>query len=245
MYRYYIPHELKIGDISHLADNDSSVALKKGIKIEDIVEVETYTSVFQCVVTDISGKSIEIEVLEKIEDRKIAKQGGSLTIVQSISSEKKFGLFLEKIVEIGVTKIIPIVSEYTLEDEKDFSKNTGLWKKIIKDATDQSRNPYPPTLEEISTLSAIDNKIVESRIRIALSTEDVETKSLHQILANQDVKGSNIVVAIGPESGWSTKDLDVLKKMDFQFVRLEGNILRTETTALVISSIIKFVRGEV
>ena len=49
----------------------------------------------------------------------------------------------------------------------------------------------------------------------------------------------------GPEKGWDISDLEIFKELDFEFIKLKGNILRTETTGLVIGSIIKYLKGEI
>jgi len=55
----------------------------------------------------------------------------------------------------------------------------------------------------------------------------------------------NFTVAIGPEKGWSSSDIEVLKNLGFDFIKLRGNILRTETAGLVIVSIIKYLKKEI
>ena len=68
-------------------------------------------------------------------------------------------------------------------------------------------------------------------------------KMLNPII--NSIKSNNICIAVGPESGWSVNDLEVFKKNNFQFVTLKGNILRTETVSIVVSSIIKNIKGEI
>ncbi len=247
MHKYYIPHELKVGDITHLADNDSEIAIKIGIKVEEIIEIETYTSIFNAIVTNISKRNIEVEILEKVGDRKggSSKDIGGIAIIQSISNPKKFGFFLEKAVEIGINSVFPLSSELSIINGKEFLKNKGLYEKIITDATEQSRNPYPTILKSPCTVSELKDSVKDEDIKICLATESVKCKGLKEIILANDMKGRNVYIAIGPESGWSIEDIDGFKKLGFEFVELKGNILRTETVGLVIGSIVKFVRGEI
>ncbi|MBI2357194.1 RNA methyltransferase [Candidatus Dojkabacteria bacterium] len=247
MYKYYIPHELKVGDITHLADNDSEFAISSGVKVEDAITVETYKSVFHALVTDISKRSVEVEIVEKVEDRKAEdiQTLKGVTIIQSISSPKKFGFFLEKCVEIGIENVIPLLSDLCIVDKRDFEKEMGLYRKIISDATEQSRNPKPTNIFDVMSISDLSPILDKDSVRICLATENTDSKNIAQIVTQKYISDRSIYIAIGPESGWSVNDINEFKKNAFQFVELKGNILRTETAGLVIGSIVKFSRGEI
>jgi 16S rRNA (uracil1498-N3)-methyltransferase len=251
MNRYYIPHELKVGDITHLSDKDSQRAISSGTTIEDPIVLLTYTSIFNGVVTYIEKKSVEVEVLEYVGKRDYSEEiqdgepEGTITILQSISSPKKFGYFLEKCVEIGVTRVIPLLCDLSLISKDKFEKDLGLYRKVVSDATEQSRSTRPTVLEKIETIPSSKNIIGDNNIKICLATEVENTKSISEYLTGDIMEGRNIVVAIGPESGWSVKDIDNFKTQGYTFLHLDGNMLRTETVGIVIASIIKFVQGKI
>jgi 16S rRNA (uracil1498-N3)-methyltransferase len=244
MQKYFIPHKLKIGDITHLSDSDSEIAITHNtLNIEDLVEIETYEKIYLAQVTDITKTSIEVEIVEDKGERLIKKQP-STTIIQSISNDSKFNYFLEKSVEIGVGRIIPVESKYSLKSRNKAIKSFGLWNKIIKDATEQSRTPYPPILEKPIKIKDLQSTELGNSIKVCLATENVESTYLNKYLENTDIK-KDIVIAIGPEKGWSSSDMKVFKDLKFDFVKLRGNILRTETAGLVITSILKYLKGEI
>ena len=122
------------------------------------------------------------------------------------------------------------------------TKEYGLWKKIVNDAKEQSRNIKPTVIEKPIKLNTLEIGDIENRV--CLATENVSSKRLNMYLKEIDIR-KPFVVAIGPEKGWSSKDIEVFKRLDFKFVKLEGNILRTETAGLVIGSIIKYLKGEI
>ena len=80
-------------------------------------------------------------------------------------------------------------------------------------------------------------------IKLCLSTEAIDTVYLNDLLPRLNT-AKPMYIAIGPEKGWDFTDLEIFKALDFQFVKLKGNILRTETPGLVIGSIIKYIKGE-
>ena len=244
MQKFFIPHKLQLGDITHLSDSDSELVISQNIlEIEDLIEVETYEKIFIGQITDITTGSVEIEIVEEKGER-TNKIKPSVTIVQSISNDSKFNYFLEKSVEIGLGRITPIESKYSLKNKNKALKNYGLWNKIVKDATDQSRNPYPPVLDKPIKIKELEKQDFKDSINICLATENVNPIFLDEYLKQKDTN-QNFVIAIGPEKGWSSSDIDVFQKLNFDFIKLRGNILRTETAGLVIGSIVKYIKGEI
>ncbi|MBD3329126.1 RsmE family RNA methyltransferase [Candidatus Dojkabacteria bacterium] len=243
----YIPHKVKPGDILNLSDSDSDIIIKKGeIQPEDIIEIQALTQIYRAQVTFINKSSVEIKILEQVGSGFPAPESSKpqITIVQSISNDSKFNYFLEKITEIGVSNVIPIESKYSLLKRSAAIKKFGLWRKIIKDAAEQSRNPTLPYLYKpfkISSQRFSDEISTIPGERICLTTEAVETKSLKELIQ----KNNSYIIAIGPEKGWHSKDHEIFEDLNFRKVSMKGNILRTETAAIVVASIIKFMNGEI
>jgi 16S rRNA (uracil1498-N3)-methyltransferase len=242
MQKFFLRHKISVGDITHLSDSDSELVISQSkLKIEDLVEVETYEETFLAQITDISGNSVEIEILEELGKRENAYIP-SVTIIQSLSNDSKFNYFLEKSVEIGIEKIIPVETRYSLKTKSKAIKDYGMWNKIVRDATEQSRNIFPTIIEKpISIKQLLGYNFENNSLKICLATENVDYKYLKDI----DFRDKPVYIAIGPEKGWSSSDIDIFKELKFSFVKLNGNILRTETAGLVIGSIIKYIKGEI
>ncbi len=241
MSNYFIPHKLKVGDITHLSDKDSEFVIsKKLFKIEELIQVSNLNGIFWARVTNIGKTSVEIEIVEKISDVKLKKDNFSITVIQSISNDVKFNFFLEKAVEVGVNKIVPIESRYSLLPKKKAIKKFATWKKIIQDAKEQSRNPYDIEIEKPIHIKNLER--IGSKYKLCFATETKKPLSLKNALSKKE-PNSNFTIAIGPERGWSVCDLEIFEKLNFEFVKLNGNILRTETTGLVIASILNFRAG--
>lgn len=237
MMHFYIPHKLIIGDISRLSDKDSIFAIQNNINPEDLVEIETPNGIFLAQITNIEGSSIEIEILEQKESIDFKS---NITIIQSISHVTKFSYFLEKITEIGVDSIIPVISEYTIPTEKEIKKEQRLWGKIINDAKEQSRNRSVIQLHKVVKMRDI-KPIINSETRLCFATENTNVIPISADL----IKSSSITLAFGPESGWSQKDINIFKELNFKFVKLKGNVLRTETAPIVVTSIVKFLINQI
>lgn len=242
MQKFFIRHKLSVGDITHLSDSDSELVLaSKKLQEEDIITIETYEKTFLAQIVSLHENSVEVEILE---DQGIRENAyiPSITIIQSLSNDSKFNYFLEKSVEIGVEKIIPVETKYSLKTKAKAIKDYGMWNKIIKDATDQSRNLFPTVIDKPIRIKELTQyQFEKSSIRLCLATENVNTKYLKDI----KIQKEPVYIAIGPEKGWSSSDIEVFKQLNFTFIKLNGNILRTETAGLVITSIIKYIKGEI
>lgn len=71
MQKFFIRHNLSIGDITHLSDSDSELIInEEKLKIEDPVHIETYEDKYLAQIVDISNKSVEVEILEELGQEK-------------------------------------------------------------------------------------------------------------------------------------------------------------------------------
>jgi 16S rRNA (uracil1498-N3)-methyltransferase len=245
MRKFFVRHKLSIDDITHLSDSDSKIVIaEKVLKVEDPIEVETYEKRYLAQIIDIKKNSVEIMILEELGDRE-SEYIPSITIIQSLSNDSKFNFFIEKSVEVGIEKIIPVESQYSLKTKNKATRDWGYWNKLVRDATEQSRNIFPTIIEKPLLLKELNNyAITKDSIKICLATEAIDLRSLEDVISSSDLS-KPVYIAIGPEKGWSPSDLEVFKNLNFQFIKLKGNILRTETTGLVISSIFKYMKGEI
>lgn len=246
MQKYFIKHKLSVGDITHLSDSDSrNIIEKRELKIEDYIEIETYEKVFLGQITDISTSSVEIEIVKEEGERE-SEYIPDVSIIQSLSNDTKFDYFIEKSVEIGIEKIIPIESKYSLKKRNKAIRDYGHWNKIVRDATEQSRNIFPTIIERpIRIGDLVDYKFPNGCINICLATEFIDSSYLSDFINSVKDLSKPVCIAIGPEKGWDISDIEIFGHLGFSFVKLKGNILRTETTGLVIGSIIKYLKGDI
>jgi len=245
MQKFFVKHKLSVEDITHLSDSDSRNIIKKGeLNIENYIEIETYEKRFLAQISDILPASVEIEIIEDLGKRE-TEHIPDITIIQSLSNDSKFTYFIEKSVEIGIERIIPVESKYSLKKRNKAIKDVGYWNKLVRDATEQSRNIFPTIIEKPLHIKELLNyNFPKDSLKICLSTEINSAEHLKNFLENIDIE-KPIVIAVGPEKGWDISDLEIFKEIHFDFIKLRGNILRTETTGLVIGSIIKYLKGEI
>ena len=151
-----------------------------------------------------------------------------LTLVQGIARGEKMDLILQKATELGVAAIIPVMAERTevkLDAERT-EKRMAHWRSVIASACEQSGRARLPTLSAPAALAEAARIVHADATKLTLDpTGDVS-------LATMQIVGSAVVVAIGPEGGWSPRDRDTLSATGFTGLRLGPRILRTETAGL-------------
>ena len=144
-------------------------------------------------------------------------------------------LIVQKSVELGVFKIVPIETSRCISkpSEKSISKKIERWQKIAKEAAKQSGRGIIPNIssplkldEAISKIKDYDKSLVfyengGEKIKNSLKTYD-----------------KNISIFIGPEGGFETEEIDKLKSFGATISTLGTRILRTETASLAAISVI-------
>jgi 16S rRNA (uracil1498-N3)-methyltransferase len=189
------------------------------------------------IVIDGKGKSFEAKIIDKNkleiieEDKKNIEDPFSLILCQALLKGEKMDMIIQKTTELGVKKIIPFVSERCI------LKNTNKierWRKIAKEASEQSGRNFVP---EITDLTNFENLI--SRIDNGLLFWEKEEKPLISLIKELDIS-KPIFLLIGPEGGFSEKEILNVREKGIKTASLGRRILRAETASIVSLSILNF-----
>lgn len=152
----------------------------------------------------------------------------AITLVQAIARGEKMDLILQKATELGVAKIVPVITQRTEVklDEDRADKRVIHWQHVLESACEQCGRAQVPLVESPVTLERAARLFAESEdTRLVLHPEG--GKPLAQFTL-----ADAVTIAIGPEGGFSERDLSVLKQSGFLNVTLGPRILRTETAGI-------------
>ena len=151
-----------------------------------------------------------------------------ITLLQGIARGEKMDLILQKATELGVAAVVPVMAERTEVklDAERAEKRVAHWRSVIASACEQSGRARLPTLAVPAALAEAAHTVAAAAMKLTLDPAgDVS-------LATVQLTGDAVVVAIGPEGGWSPRDRDTLAAAGFTGLRLGPRILRTETAGL-------------
>jgi len=184
---------------------------------------------------------IEAEILQTYEVE--TEPSVNISLFQAIPKGEKMEYIIQKAVEIGVVKIIPIITDRVVVklDNKNAKTKTERWQRISEQASKQNkRGVIPEVLSPLELNQGID-LLREHELVVILYENESNTK-LRNILTKLDNSIKKIAILVGPEGGLAEKELEILK--EFNVVSLGNRILRTETAGLVASTIILYKTGD-
>src|ERR1700679_3293869 len=135
---------------------------------------------------------------------------------------------IEKATELGVSRITPVIARRT---EKHLSqaaaKRVERWRRIVREASQQSRRSDVPTVDDPITLKAA-METVDASVKLLLA----ETEQENSLRAALTSDAPSIALAIGPEGGWTPEEMGLFETAGWKSVTLGPRILRAETAAI-------------
>ena len=158
---------------------------------------------------------------------------------QGMPKSDKMDLIVQKATELGVSSIVPIVTERTIVKVRDEEKRVSRWQKIAREAAMQSNRPDIPLVETIQAFGAYLPTLKPDPATLFLFPwEEASLPMKHVLQGKTGLK--KLVVLIGPEGGFSAAEAETATQTGFHSVSLGTNILRTETAAIAALSMIQY-----
>ena len=181
-------------------------------------------------ITFIQKDKVEVKFLKKIKQ---ANNSSKIELAICLVKKIPMETILQKSTELGVSKIIPIISERTEVKNLNYERA----KKIVIEATEQSNQLNPPEISEIKKLKDFLKNIDDST---KLLFADVNSQN---VLKNDNIKiGEALSVLIGPEGDFSPAEREsILKVPDVKSFTISKNILRSDTAVITAISLVNFV----
>lgn len=150
--------------------------------------------------------------------------------VAILKNASKFDFLVEKVTELGVNTIVPLLTERTIPRHA----KTGRWQKLALAAMKQSGRCVLPQVRDLTSLQEFITSTTPGSIKII--PHEKETQTLATVLAQN--KTSVIVLCIGPEGGFSEQEIILAQEKGFRPASLGPTRLRTETAAIVASAMV-------
>jgi len=163
-----------------------------------------------------------------IEEKEIIQE---LVLYQCLLKGKKMDLVVRQATEAGVSTIVPVESEFAIAkiEEKQQKEKIERWEKICKEALQQSGSNILTKVKQHIAFIQLDQFCKKTETTIFFHQNDIEKKSLHQYLFPVTEK---VNIIVGPEGGFSDKEVRHMMEKGFLPAYLGKNILRAETAAI-------------
>ena len=175
---------------------------------------------------------VEVKFLEKIKQ---SISSSNIQLAICLVKKTPMETILQKATELGVSKIIPLISERTEIKELNYNRA----HKIVIEATEQSNQFVPPEISNVTKLKDFLQGLDESS---KLLFADINSK---QDLKNEDLKDSKFLcILIGPEGDFSPSERElILKNSAVKPFTISKNILRSDTAVISAISLVNFINN--
>lgn len=238
MNRFYYPSPVILGDIIVITDKDKAHHIKRVLCLrlkEEVVLFDKQGIEYHCVI-----QGLDKEVTLRVIKRKLPDKGNpgiKLTLACAIPKKGKFDDIIDKLTQLGVDRIIPLISKRVLVklDRKKQEERLNRWKRIAESASQQSQRNNIPLVGPIKKFDELLAISQDFDLKL-IPTLGGARKPLQEVLAQNS---SNILVLIGPEGDFSEEEVIAAKGSGFIPVSLGELVLRVDTAAISAAAIIR------
>jgi len=206
----------------------------------------------ELLVTDGAGRECRVAI------KRLGRESGSAAVLgcdaplresplqtvlaQAVPKGDRFALVLEKAVELGVTGIVPVFSGRTISAGATGGAVAARWQRIAEAALAQCGRTRMPVLHPPRTWEELIADAGLPALRILL-WEHAQT-GLREILERRHAAPPGVVVAVGPEGGWSAGEAALAQRSGFLPARLGPRTLRTETAGIAALALLQHRWGD-
>ena len=236
MPRYFVD-ESNIKNLIIDGDNYHHLAVVNRCKIGEEVELFSNDITYKVEITNINKDTINFKIIDQFYYD--TEFNFKVTLLQSYPKGDKLEEIIKHSTELGVYEIIPTITERTIVkiDESKKQNKINRLNIIAKEAAKQSRRNYIPKINDIVKLKDIDFSKYNVLIFAYEKLSTTSDKTLLELI-NSIKENDNVIIAIGPEGGWSEEEANYLISKGFIPTSLGKRILRTETAGLYTLSAI-------
>ena len=193
-------------------------------------DIATGLAVRKSRITSIAESRVEFELGEEVP----AATAARITLALAVFKFDRMEWAIEKCTELGVAQIVPVIAQRTdVHLAAATIKRTERWRRIARQAAEQSRRAAPPEIAAPVELPEALGLPGDVRIVLAESEEKALLRDVLESLPQE----AEIVLAVGPEGGWTVDELQSFHQAGWTSASLGRTVLRAETAAIAATAI--------
>ena len=226
--RLFFPKSLSINLLDKL-DKSQSHYLSKVMRTKEneVISLFNNTGEWEAKILTISKSLVEFKVIKQLRKKETSKE---LWLAFSPIKSNYFNFMIQKATELGITKFLPIIFDRTIVRKI----NKERLEKVIIEAAEQSNRIQVPTMEDSQSLTNFLNKYNVDLIFTDLNSDKnkIDLKKF---------RNNPTCVMVGPEGDFSESEREeILSYKGVQAIKINENILRSETAVISAISIINY-----
>ena len=229
--RIFFPKSLSLNLKAKLDKSQSHYVNKvMRVKVNETFSLFNQSGEWEAKIMEISNGIVEFNITNKLRQKENSKE---ICLAFSPIKSNYFNFMMQKATELGVTKFVPIITERTIVRKINYERV----KKIIIEAAEQSNRLSIPSIEKDQNLNSF---LEKNNNKINMIFGDINTKN-QKIDSKIKKEAKPICIMIGPEGDFTENERkQILRFKDLQSLKINKNILRSETSVISALSIINY-----
>lgn len=240
MHRFFADASAIDGDTARITGEDVA-HINKVLRLKEndsIILCDGNKTDYYCTITELDKTCITLKVDSACPND--AESRVSITLYQGLPKSDKMDFIIQKCVELGVDRIVPVESARCVAKVKDDEKKRLRWQRIAEEAAKQCGRGIIPQVGSAISFS----KAIEAEHDLKIMPYECERQSnLSDALAGAKGDGT-IAIYIGPEGGFKQSEADDALGAGVKTVTLGKRILRCETAGIATVSAVMYALGE-
>jgi 16S rRNA (uracil1498-N3)-methyltransferase len=244
MHRFYLPPGRCRGDALTLDGSEAHHATRvlRTHAGERVQVLDGVGQTLDCEVVQSAGKSLSLKVLER---KRAAAPPSTITLLQAIPKGKVIESIIQKATELGVSRVVPIVSERVISqmDSDDAQSKAAKWQHVAIEAIKQCGSPWLPKVEAPVALDVVLARREEFELSMVgcLEPDSRQPREYFDRFFAEHRRGpASVGIWIGPEGDFAPAEYAAIKSSGTLPVTLGRLVLRVETAATYGLSIINY-----
>ena len=199
---------------------------------------------FHCRVDHSERNTAQLAVIAETEPAK-AESPLQITLGLALLKGEKFDLVVQKTTELGVTRIVPLITKHAdirLRDASDAAKRVARWQRIALEASKQSGRAAVPDVTGPLAFDAFIRQESGDPGPTRLMFSERDGGSLNA--SGPSLNPKALTALIGSEGGWADEEIAGAREAGWRIVTLGGRILRAETAAIAVTALLQHRFGD-
>lgn len=244
-----VPCDLDAGDTVSLEGTEGHhAATVRRIGVGEWIDLmDGHGTRLTCEVLSTSKKGLHLRVDRRVIEPQATPQ---LILVQGLAKAGRDEQAIEACTEIGIDKVIPWQSEYSIVrwNGPKASKGKAKWESVVRAAAKQARRAWIPSVGDAANSKALATWVeanIEAGGKVFICHEEA-TESLSSIIASDPTSfttASSLTLVVGPEGGMKSEEVDWLQDAGASLVGLGANVLRSSTAGVVGATLLSATLG--
>lgn len=210
---------------------------------EEVLIADGRGAEYRCKLTDLSENEVRAQILWKLDGN--AELASAVTLFQGLPKSDKMDLIVQKCVELGVDRIVPVSTKRAVVklDAKKEQTRLKRWNTISESAAKQSGRGVIP---EVSGVMSFEKALEEAKKLevLLIPYERAEHMAETRRVMGEIRPGQSVGIFIGPEGGFEESEVEEAVAAGARAITLGRRILRTETAGLAVMAMLGYLLEE-